>query len=126
MRNSVTHAIELLIGAILIGLGLLYLMSQYRVLSRLSDVITQDIIEDSNVFQQHSNIYIQKISHEEIYAVIMGYRDYPIMIDKNVVPQNELDYELYFSYIKDGYYQKEYSYDENRNLIIIKFSYIGM
>lgn len=125
MRNSVTNVIELLIGAILIGLGLLYLTSQYKALSRLTDIITQETIEDSNVFQQYSDITIKQISNDEVYAAIMGYREYPIMVDDNLIPQNGQDYELYFSYIKNGIYIKKYQYDSNRNILMIVFSHLS-
>ncbi|TAH70328.1 MAG: hypothetical protein EWM47_05595 [Anaerolineaceae bacterium] len=126
MQNTVTNVIELLIGAILMGLGLLYLASQYRALSYLTDLISQDTYEDRNVLQQFNEINIDRISDDEIYAAIMGCREYPIMIDDNLIPLNEHDYDLYFTYVRDGYYKKEYQYEANKRIVLILYSYNGI
>lgn len=126
MKNTVTNTIELLVGALLMGLGLLYLASQYRVLSKLTDTIVNETIEDSNVYQQYNNIAMDQLTESEVYAAIMGYREYPIMVDENLVPLHGQDYNLYFSYVKKGYYIKNYQYDANRNITIVIFSYIGV
>lgn len=126
MRNTVTNIIELLIGAILMGLALVYLTSQYRALSNLTDIITQETIRDSSVFQQFSDISIKQISYEEVYAAIMGYREYPIMVDDKLIPENGYDYELYFSYVKKGLYNKEYRFDDQRKIIMIIYSFISV
>ena len=81
MRNSVVHVIELLLGALLLGLGLLYLESQYRALSRLSDATTLSKIEDKHIFEQCGLTDINQVSDKEVYAAIAGYRQYPIMVD---------------------------------------------
>lgn len=126
MRNTVTNIIELLIGAILMGLALVYLTSQYRALFNLTDIITQETIRDSSVFQQFSDISIKQISYEEVYAAIMGYREYPIMVDDKLIPENGYDYELYFSYVKKGLYNKEYRFDDKRKIIMIIYSFISV
>lgn len=126
MRSSAMNVIELLIGAILIGLGLIYLSSQYRSLFNLTDIISREIIEDSNLYQQYNDISINKISSDEVYAAIMGDREYPIMVDEFIIPQNGQSYQLYFTYIKNGAYLKEYRHDKNRNIIMIVFSYLGV
>lgn len=126
MRNTVTKVIELLIGATLIGLGLLYLTSQYRALSKLTEIITLEIIDDSNVVQQYSDINPELVTDSELYATIMGYREYPIMVNENLVPLHGQDYNLYFSYIKKGYYIKNYQYNANRDITMIIFSHIGV
>lgn len=125
MRNSVINIIETIIGAVLVGLGLIYLMSQYKVLSGLSNILTEKIIEDNKVFQQYNISDIDRVTHGEIYAAIMGYREYPIMVDNNLIPEDGQDYELYFSYIRNGLYQKQYQYDETRNIVMILYSYLG-
>lgn len=117
--------IEMLIGAILMGLGLLYLGSQYRALLRLVDVISHETIEDRNVRGQYSLGDILQVRDSEVFVTIMGHREYPIMVDDDVVPLSGEDYDLYFSYIKKGNYKKEYRYDENRNIIMILFLYQG-
>jgi len=116
----------LIIGALLIGIGLLYLISQYKALTRLTDTITLHTIEDKKVFNQYSITNINKVSDIEVYAAIIGYREYPIMVDDNLVPLNGHDYDLYFSYVRDGYYyNKEYQYDANRHIVMILYTYIG-
>lgn len=127
MQRSVTHIIEIIVGAILIGLGLLYLSSQYRVLSNLTDIVTLNITEDTKVIQQYDNANILHVSDKDVYTAIMGYRDYPIMVDDNVViPLIGQDFDVYFSYIKEGRYIKDYSYNEDRNIVMILFLYQGL
>jgi hypothetical protein len=125
MRNAVTNIIELLIGALLIGISLLCLASQYRALSNLTDIVTVRTLADSNVFQQYNLITLDQLSDEELYAAIMGYREYPIMVDGNIIPITGHDYDDYISYIRDGIYNKEYQYDLKRNIIMIVFTKIG-
>lgn len=125
MRNSVTNLVEMLIGSILICLGLIYLISQYRALSRLTDNISKEIIQDRSVGQQYSSYTLDKVTDSEIYAAIMGHREYPILIDGKLIPINRQDYEIYFSYIKDGIYEKGYRYDTNRNIIMIVYSHLS-
>ena len=126
MHKNVTHIIEMLIGAIIIGLGLLYLSSQYRALSRLTDVLSQETIKDNNVLQQYNNTDILQVTDKDVYATIIGYREYPIMVDTNVVPLIGKDYGLYFSYVSNGNYKKDYRYDADRNIIMILFTYQGI
>jgi hypothetical protein len=126
MRYSVIHVIELILGALLIGIGLLYLVSQQRSLTRLTDIITLQTIGDDNVYQQYNLITGWQVSDEEVCATIMGYREYPIMVDDKMVPLNGYDYGLYFTYIRDGYYKKEYQYEVNRQIVIILYTYMGM
>lgn len=126
MHKNVTHIIEMLIGAILIGLGLLYLSSQYRTLSRLTDVMSQETIKDNNVLQQYNNTDILQVTDKDVYAAIIGYREYPMMVDANVIPLIGKDYGLYFSYVRNGNYKKDYRYDADRNIIMILFTYQGI
>lgn len=125
MKESLLFVFEILIGAFLIGLGLLYLFSQQKTLSQLTEVVAEDIIEDSGVYQQYNDIFAENIPHDYLYATIMGYKEYPIMVDENFIPQNGQDYELYFSYIKKGYYKKIYVFGESRKIQLIMFVYIG-
>lgn len=125
MRNSVINIIDILLGAFLLGLGLLYLLSQYTALSRLTDIISLQTIEDNNVYQQFNLTTIDQVYDEEVYATIMGYREHPIIVDGHVIPINGHDYELYFTYLKDGYYKKEYEYEVGRHIVMIQYTYIG-
>ena len=126
MQNSVIKIFELLLGALLIGLGLLYMMSHHNVLACLADAISLKTIEDINIYQQYSDANIKQITDEEVCGVIMGYREYPIMVDDNLVPLNGNDYTLYFTYLRDGYYKKEYQYDANRHIVMLLYTYMDM
>lgn len=126
MRDSVIHVVELILGALLIGLGLLYLVSQQRSLSELTDLVTEQIIEDKNIYQQFNLMDINQASDKEVYAAIMGYREYPIMVNGFVIPSEGYDYELYFSHIRKGTYRKEYQYETNRRIAMIIYTYIGV
>lgn len=126
LRNAVTSVMEFLLGAILLCLGLLYLETQYKDLSILTSAIAGERIKDSKVLQQYNHVNINQVLDEELYAIIMGYRQYPIMIDEYIVPFNGYDYELYFTYIRDGYYIKEYQYESDRSAVIIRYIYMGM
>lgn len=123
MRHSITHITEILLGAVLTGLGLIYLISQYKALSDLADMLTEKITENSRIIPQYSNSNPDLVTEAELYSAIMGYRDYPVMIDGNLIPAEGQDYELYFSYIREGLYKKEYRFDEDRNIIMIKYSH---
>ncbi len=56
----------------------------------------------------------------------MSYREYKIMVDKNIVPIYGHDYDLYFTYIKDGFYRKEYQYGANKDIVMIIYTYMGL
>ncbi len=119
-------AVELLIGLMLLGLGLSYLAWQDNNLSDLTEHIIREAIENCHVLQQYNLVDVNQVSDEELYATIMGYRQYPIMVDEYTVPLNGNDYELYFTYIKEGYYKKEYQYDEERHIVMLLYSYLGL
>ncbi|CUH93234.1 hypothetical protein [Herbinix luporum] len=125
MDKAVTNIFEILIGAILFSLGLLYLVWHYQSLSNLSEYISQKIIEDDKIIRQYK-LGEDKVKDLEVYGAIMGYREYPIMVDGKLIPTNENDYDLYFSYIKKGYYKKDYLYDDNRCIIMVLYSYLSI
>jgi len=116
---------EMLIGAVLFGLSLIYLMTHYKALSGLTNLLTEEAIKDNSAIQQYNSNALDQVNHAEIYAAIMGYREYPIMVDDNLIPVNGDEYELYFSYIKNGLYKKQYQYDANRNIEMIVYSFMG-
>jgi hypothetical protein len=124
MRTAVANIIELLIGAILIGIGLLYLTSQYRALTRLTNTISQESIKDNKVFAQYNVVSIESFNDKEVYAAIMGYREYSIMVDENLIPADGHDYELYLTYVKLGKYRKDYRYSIDRHIIMIVYSFL--
>ncbi|NLO08286.1 MAG: hypothetical protein GX129_00220 [Clostridiales bacterium] len=126
MRNSVINVVELILGALLIGLGLLYLMTQYRSLTQLTDIITMQAVGGDRVYQQYNLANTMEVADEEVYAAIMGYKEYPIMVDDKLIPLNGHDYELYFSYIRDGYYKKDYRYERDRQIVMVLYTYMGV
>jgi hypothetical protein len=65
------------------------------------------------------------VSEDELYAIIMGYREYPIVIDGQIIDTDGNDYEYYFSLIRDGFYRKNYSYDTNHKVVQVIFTYAG-
>jgi hypothetical protein len=95
-------------------------------LTGLRDIISLQIIEDKKVYQQYYPATTMLISDEDLYASLMGYREYPIMIDDNIIPLKGQDYELYFTYIRTGSYRKEYQYDAYRNIEMIVYTYMGL
>lgn len=115
--------IDLVIGAIIFGLGLLYLALQDRDMEKLTNTVNEALMEQENLYQQHSDININNISDEELCAIIMGYREYPIVIDGVIMLTDEMDSEKYLSMIKEGYYSKSYTYDSNNEMIQMIFKY---
>jgi hypothetical protein len=124
MNRSYTNVFEILVGSVLIGLGLLHLTSQYRSLLSLNERISLEIIDDKYLYQENNIPKMDRINSEELCATIMGYREYPIMIDDKLIKLDESDYETYLTYIKKGQYKKEYQYDESRHLIMILYFYL--
>lgn len=125
MRHTISNFTEMLLGAIIFGFGLLYLSSQEKTVDRLIDVANERVMEMGGLDQKHNGIDWDHVSTEELYAVVMGYREYPITIDENVIPPYGNDYEEYFELIRDGNYTKRYVYDTQRTLIRIEFMYSG-
>ena len=125
MRSSVLNVIEVLIGAILTCLGLIYLMTQYKALSKMTDMLNEKIIEDHKIIQQYNPNTEEHATHSEIIAAIIGYREYPIMVNNNLIPVDGKDYDLYFSYIRNGLYKKGYKFDDNRKITMIIFTSIS-
>lgn len=125
MRDASTNVIELIIGAILMGLGLLFLSVQYTTLEELTDITIDKVIEDKEMYQQYQSLSYHQITDEELYAAIMGYREYPITIDEKLIPINPNDYSLYLSYVKEGTYEKHYIYDADRKIVQIVYEFLG-
>lgn len=124
MRSTIIYLFEMIIGAIVLVLGLFYLVSQVKAMNRLTDIVSNEIMENRDLYQQSNDISIDKVSDEELYATIMGYREYPIIIDGNLIDTEGTDYEVYSSYIKDDYYRKSYEYDSKhfiRQIVFIPF-----
>jgi len=113
---------DMLLGAILFGFGMTYLFSGYRTINRLNNTILNKIMEQDNLYQQYSDATFDTISDEELYAVTMGYLEYPIVIDgTEFAVDNTFDN---FTIIKDGYYQKSYEY-KNNTIVKVIYYYLG-
>lgn len=125
MRHSVTNIFEMMIGAILIALGLFYLTAQCKAVDQLTDRVTETVIDNSGLYQQYNYVDINRVSKAELYAIVMGYHEYPIIIDGVFIPIDENNYEYYLSLIKNGYYIKSYEYDSKNEIIQIVYRYAG-
>lgn len=126
MHRVTTHMYEIVIGAVILGLGLLYLTYQSKAADRMIEVAKSEVIESGDLYQQYSAVDINLISYHELYAIIMGIREFPIIIDGNVVEVDGNDYNTYFSYIREGYYRKTYNYDAKHDIKQIVFTYSGL
>lgn len=124
MRSTAINMMEMIIGVILIGIGLLYLASQCKIVNQLTDEVTEALLDNSGLYQQNIYVDINRVSKAELFAVVMGYREYPIMIDKITIPVDENNYEYYLSLICDGYYIKNYEYNSKNEIIRIVYSYV--
>jgi hypothetical protein len=125
MREVYVNIIEIILGAVLIGLGLLYLGAQSSTLQSLVDKISQDLINDRSIYKQYTRANIDQVSDGDLCAAIMGYREIPLMIDEYMIYVGDYDYKKIFTYIKTGHYKKEYIYDDSRTITMIRYSYIG-
>jgi len=125
VKNPVIHVIEILLGVVLLCLGMMYLSSRQEALMRLTGSVIRGWTRDRSIVQQYNNSDIYKVADEEVCAAIMGYRQYPIMVDGMLIPADGYDYDLYFECIKDGYYRKEYRFSKEGHITMIMYTYIG-
>lgn len=125
MRHILSNSIEIILGAIILGLGLLHLTSQARTTDRLIETVLERELEEDKLYQQRQEVDLGQVADEELYALVMGYREYPITIDGNVIPADGVDYESYFTLIREGYYTKQYVYDGQHHIYQIVFTYSG-
>lgn len=116
---------EIVVGAILIGLALMYIRYQQSALYALIDTVKANIVAEEKLYQQDDEINFNQVSHNELYTIIMGYREYPLIIDESYIPTNTNDFELYFSYIKRGYYEKSYGFDIYHRIETVIYSHTG-
>ena len=125
MRNSMFHLVEMMVGGILFALALIYLTKQEKTLNGLVNVVNQNVLEPKEIYQQYKDNDASVVSSSELYAIVMGYREYPITINGYIVDANGENYEIYFSWIKKGSYQKNYDFDEDHEIIWVNYSYTG-
>ncbi len=123
MRSGMIHLIEMMIGAIVLAFGISYLVVQIGTMNQLLVMIGDKVLKTRDIYDQSSEIAIYEVSDEELYAMIMGYREYPIIIDGNLVKTDGTDYEAYSSYIKDDFYTKCYVYDSQHCIKQIVFNH---
>ena len=125
MDTMKTHLIEFAAAVFIFGAGLLYLNKEYLAVKQLTDAVSNKVIEEPELYQQYNRSTIDEIPEEELIAVIMGYREYPIIIDgvtMEVVAEHPEDY---LQLIKDGYYKKSYGYDTKHSIVTVIFTYAG-
>lgn len=123
MQRITAEIYEIVTGAVLLGLGLLYLTYRSNLADRYVAAVENEILENGDLYQEYSTVDLNLISSNELYAIIMGNREFPVIIDGNIIETDGNDYETYFSYIKEGYYRKTYNYDEKHNIKQIVFTY---
>lgn len=126
MRSGLIHTIEMIIGAILLAFGLYYLVSQAKAMNLMIDMASDDALETRDIYRQSNEITVYEVSDVELNAIIMGYREYPIIIDGNLINTEGTDYETYSSYIKASGYMKSYIYDSQNCIKQIIFNHKGI
>ncbi len=123
MRRFIRHIIDMAAGALILGAGLFYLGARDRAAGRLMDYAKEHILDRDNLYEQSRDLSKEAVSYEELYSIIMGYRDYPISIDGSVIPPDGTDYTAYLLLVKSGSYKKSYLYDINHNIVQINYTY---
>lgn len=126
MNNAVEHMLEIIIGVILFVLAMIYLTSQNTDLNCLTDLVQENLIERDTIYQQEADSYPLFVTHTHLYAIMMGYREYPIMIEGRLLEANNSDYEEIISLIKEGNYEKHYEFNEYHEIQSVIFKYIGI
>lgn len=107
-------------------LGLSYLKLQTETTNLFTEQIADQVADgNNNVYQQSSDVNRSIVSEEELYAMIMGYRDYPIIIDGKEISTEGDDVETYIAYLADGLYLKKYRYNSNHEIEKIIVTYTG-
>lgn len=125
MRFPAINVLETIVGGLLIVLGMAYMYAQSQSVDKLTNIVNEAMIKDEHIYQQNNSVNINKISDDELYAVMMGYREYPIFIDGVSISTDSNDFDYYSSLIKEGYYTKSYQCDSNNNITQIIYTYVG-
>lgn len=125
MYKAAVNVYEIVIGAVIFGLGLIYLSYQSNATARFIMLANEELLEEGELYRQYNEIDINIVTCEELYAVVMGERALPISIDGRIIEPDGNDYELYFSYIRAGTYKKSYSYDAGHNIVQVIYEYAG-
>lgn len=125
MNITETNIADIIIGALILGLGLLYLTTQYKLTEEVTEIAEGTVLQENNLYQQFNDDNISRITDEELYAILMGYREYPIKIDDTVIAAGDMDYSKYISFIREGYYLKSYVYNPADNINQIVYTFVG-
>lgn len=126
MKNAVSHVYEMILGALLFILGMWFLVSNEKVIDRMTDIVNDKVIETQDLYQQTNDVNINMISDDELYAIVIGYREYPITIDGTLIEVDGFDYENYVTLIKEGIYIRSYVFNSVHNIIRVNYTYSGM
>jgi len=126
MHRAAVNLYEMLAGALIFGLGLLFLTYQSRMTESLIKLTMEEVLEEGYIYQQYNTVDLSFVSGQELYAIIMANRELPIVIDGRLIEPEDTDYDLYFSLIKEGLYRKSYSYDADRNIAQVIYEYAGL
>lgn len=119
------HLLELLLIIFFFGAGMLFLNGEYTATKKLIDAISSQVLKEDYLYQQHNTLTTDNVSDEELCALIMGYRDYPMIIDGVTMNPEEEKPEDYLMLVKSGYYRKSYRRDANNNITQIIYTYNG-
>lgn len=125
MVNIKNHLLELLIIIFIFGAGMLFLSNEYAVTKKLTDAFSSQILDEDYLYQQYNTLTTDNVSDEELCAVIMGYREYPMIIDGVIMKTNDENLEDYLDLIQPGYYKKSYQTDSNHEITNIIYTYLG-
>ena len=125
MKDLMIHTMEAILGAVLLIIALFHLMKQQEGINSLIDMVNYSLLQQAELIQQPVEIGNDMISREELIIILMGYREYPIKIDKTVIEVDDTDYDTYIALIKDGYYMKSYGYDTSHHINQVRYSSIG-
>ena len=92
----------------------------------MTEIVKESMLEDNNIYQQEYSTDLNFVTDKQLIAIIMGYREYPIMIDGVTISSDNNDYDAMVSLIRTGNYLKSYECDSNNNITKIIFAYMGV
>lgn len=125
MKNAAGHVFEMIIGAIVFALGMVFLLANEELVNKLTDNVNDAVIDNKELYQQDYRTDINLITDEELCAIVIGYREYPITIDGTVIHKENIEYEDYVALITEGYYIRSYDFDTAHNICGVIFTYTG-
>ena len=126
MKNAVSNVFEMILGAIVFTLGMMFLLSNERTLYEFTGIVNATNTQSEDLYEQNNDTDLFLTSDEELHAIVIGYREYPITIDGTVIEKDGDEYEQYITLIKDGYYRKSYDYDTTHNISSVRYTYQGL